>query len=124
MKFSSLITAVALVAAPFSSATPKSYKLVNYAGKGTGVMVSFAFTEGWPEGSTMTTTVAGKTTKFRLETRTAEQFHFVPDNEKTEKVTITLKMDGYGEGPAPKKVEGIYSAEGKDVPIALTKSLN
>ena len=113
---------MALVAAPYSLATPKSYELVNYTGKVADMRFSFGFAQGWPDGSKITTTVAGKATKFRLVSRTEKQFHFVPLDEKSEKTTITLKIGGYGEGPSPSQVEGTYSSGGKDVPFTLTKS--
>lgn len=113
---------MALVAAPNSLATPKSYELVNYTGKVADMRFSFGLAQGWPDGSKITTTVADKATKFRLVSRTETEFQFVPLDEKIEKATITLKISGFGEGPSPNRVEGTYSSGGKDAPFTLTKS--
>ena len=120
MKHLSMIASVAMIAAPFCFAEPKAYDLVNYTGKGTGMTVSFAFASGYPEASTLVVTSGGKTTKFRHEADVGNKMRFVATTVNAGKAEVTLKMAGYDDPPA--KVEGTYTAGGKDIPITLTKA--
>jgi len=119
MKHPTLIAAVALVAAPFCSADPKAYELVNYSGKGTGVTVSYAFADGYPEASKITITTNGKSTKFRYGEDKDNKMRFVPTAENAGKAVVTLKMGAYD--AAPDKVEGTYTTGGKESAFTLTK---
>lgn len=117
MKYPLWIAAVALVAAPFASAEPKAYELVNYAGKGDGITVSFAFADGYPEASKITIKTAdGKSTKFSYGEEKDSKMHFV----SAAKSEVTLKMGSYDDAPA--KVDGTYTTAGKSVPFTLAKS--
>jgi len=127
MNYQTLITAVALIALPFAlpfaSAEPKAYDIVNYKGKGAGVMVAFEFASGYPSASEIKITSSGKTTKFQpdgTEMDGTGKMRFVPMRGDYGTKEVLLKMDGYDNPPSI--VAGTYTAGGKTVPFTLAKS--
>lgn len=108
-----------LVSLLSAHAEPKAYDLVKYRGKADSLTIAFDFADGYPEASEIRITEAGGHKSKRLVLDGSGEMHFVPENDRSTGVGVTLKMSA--DEAAPEKIIGIYRVGAQTILFQLTR---